>query len=150
VRTGDLEAVDRIRQLGLEAAWKTGPFSAQTEWMRAAVSRGSGQADVAFHGWYVAGSWVLTGESRGYRNGAFRGLSPGRPGGAWELTTRYSRINLDDGRVLGGEENNVTLGINWYANDHLRIMANYIKVSSKRRGVSDDPTIFLLRTQITF
>ena len=150
VRTGTLKAADRIHQLGLEAAWKTGPFSAQMEWMRSDVSRRSGQPDVDFHGGYVAGSWVLTGESRKYRDGVFKGLSPGQPGGAWELTARYSRIHLDDGLVRGGKQDNVTLGINWYANDHVRIMANYINVSSRRRGLSDDPNIFLLRTQIAF
>lgn len=150
VRTSNLDDVRRIDQLGLEAAWKTGPFSAQMEWMRSDVSRSAGRPDVDFHGWYIAGSWVLTGESRGYRDGVFRGVSPSKPGGAWELTARYSHLNLDDGAVLGGKESNFTLGLNWYANDYLRLMANYIKVSSDRRGEADDPNIFLVRAQIAF
>lgn len=150
VRTGDLGDVDGINQLGLEAAWKRGPFSAQAEWMHAGLSRGSGLPDVDFQGWYAAGSWVLTGESRGYRNGTFRGISPDGRWGAWELTARYSHLDLDDGTVLGGKQNNLILGLNWYFNDHLRLMANYIKASSDRRGNSDDPTIFLVRAQVTF
>lgn len=148
VNTGNLDHVDRINRLGLEAAWQSGPLSVRTEWMRAEVDRHTGSPDASLDGWYVAGSWVLTGESRGYKNGVFKGIKASRPGGAWELSTRYSHINLDDGRVRGGEEDNFTLGLNYYANRHLRIMANYIKVSSQRRGKSDDPAILLLRVQI--
>jgi len=82
--------------------------------------------------------------------GRFRGISPSKRGGAWELTARYSHIDLDDGGVRGGTEDNFTLGLNWYANEHLRIMSNYIKVRSERRGDSDDPDILLVRAQITF
>ncbi len=150
VNTGDLEAVRRITQFGLEAAWMRGPLSAQAEWMRSGISRDSGRADVNFHGWYVAGSWVITGESRGYNDGSFGGVSPKGRGGAWELAARFSGINLDDGPARGGKEHNLALGLNWYVNDHLRFMANAIKVQSKRRGESDNPGILLLRTQIAF
>lgn len=150
VRTGNLGDIGRVDQLGLEGAWRTGPFSAQTEWMHSDLSPRSGQPNVNFHGWYVGGSWALTGESREYRHGVFKGISPGKAGGAWELTARYSRISLDDGLVLGGNEDDLTLGLNWYTNDYLRIMANYIKVNSDRRGVSDDPNIVLVRAQVAF
>lgn len=150
VNTGDLNDVRRINQFGLEAAGKRGPLSFQMEWMRSAVSRDSGRSDVHFEGWYVLGSWVITGESREYKDGTFRGVTSKRKIGAWELAARYSRIDLDDGPVQGGKEANVTLGLNWYANDHLRLMANFIKVRSERRGESDDPSILLLRTQIAF
>jgi phosphate-selective porin OprO and OprP len=66
------------------------------------------------------------------------------------LAARYSHIDLDHGQVRGGQESNLTLGLNWYANDYMRVMANFIKVDSKRRGESDDPNILLLRTQIAF
>ncbi len=150
VDTGAINDVSRINQLGLEAAWQSGPFSVQGEYMRADVSRSAGFSDVDFSGWYVSGSWVLTGESRGYRGGVFRGVSPTKPGGAWELTARVSNVNLDDGIVEGGEQDNWTIGVNWYANSRVRFMANYINVSTDRRGVSDDPGIFLMRAQVAF
>ncbi|MFU8831157.1 MAG: OprO/OprP family phosphate-selective porin [Wenzhouxiangella sp.] len=150
VDTGAINDVSRINQLGLEAAWQSGPFSVQGEYMRADVSRSGGFSDVDFSGWYVSGSWVLTGESRGYRGGVFRGVTPTKPGGAWELTARVSNVNLDDGVVEGGEQDNWTIGVNWYANSRVRFMANYINVSTDRRGVSDDPGIFLMRAQVAF
>ena len=149
IDTGNIGDASSINQFGLEAAWQTGPFSVQSEWMRASVSR-SGQPDVDFDGWYLSGSWVLTGESRGYRGGVFRGVSPASAGGAWELTARYSSTDLDDGPVAGGDEQNWTLGVNWYANNRVRFMLNYINVSSERQGVSDDPNILLARAQVAF
>ncbi len=61
--------------------------------------------DDKFNGWYVQGSWILTGESKGYSaaNGAFTAPKPSAPFdfdgtgiGAWELAARYSDLNLND------------------------------------------------------
>ena len=146
VNTGDLDDVRRVDRLGLEAAWQAGPFIAQAEWMRADAARRS-SPDAGFDGWYVAGSWVLTGEVRRYRNGVFKSMPAGRSHGAWELALRYSEVELDDGRVQGGREDNFSLGLNWYAHERWRVMADYISVRSARRGVPDDPAIVLVRVQ---
>ncbi len=147
VNTGAISDVSRIHRMGLEGAWRTGPFSLQSEWMRAHVRRSAGHPNANLDGWYVAGNWVLTGESRPYKNGRFKGIDPNRAAGAWELTARYSRINLDGGKLRGGRESNVTLGLNYTLNKHLRIMLNHIQVHSQRRGVKNDPDILLLRLQ---
>ncbi|MFW5926872.1 MAG: OprO/OprP family phosphate-selective porin, partial [Wenzhouxiangella sp.] len=52
IDTGAIEDVDSIGQIGLEAAWQSGPFSLQGEWQRAQVSRDAGQSDLDFDGWY--------------------------------------------------------------------------------------------------
>lgn len=150
LRTGTIGGVGRVSQLGVEAAWVKGPVSMQAERMRSHLSRSDGLPDTDFHGWYVAGSWLLTGESRGYRDGAFKGVTPANERGAWEFTARLSHLGLDDGTVQGGTGNNLTFGVNWYFREHLRIMANYIKVSSDRRGIADNPNILDVRAQITF
>ena len=150
VKTGKIDQVDRIALVGLESAWQQGPVSVQAEWMRSHLRRASGQPSLDFDGWYVAGSWFVTGEVQRYRDGRFKGIDITRPGGAWELAARYSRVNLDDRDTRGGRENNITLGLNWYANDHVRLMLNYIDVRSQRRGLSDNPRILLLRAQIAY
>ncbi|MFU8877036.1 MAG: OprO/OprP family phosphate-selective porin [Wenzhouxiangellaceae bacterium] len=150
IDTGNIGNVSSIAQLGLEAAWRSGPWSLQGEWMRSDISRKSGSPDVDFSGWYVSGSWVLTGESRGYRDGVFRGVSPSGAGGAWEVTARLSYVDLDDGPIFGGDQRNVTVGLNWYANSRVRFMSNLIFVDSERQGVDDDPLIFLMRAQVSF
>lgn len=146
VHTRDIDHVDRIHRYGLEAAWLNGPWSIQAEWMQADLHREAGFADAGFDGWYVSTSWVLGGQSRRYDQGEFKGVEPAS-GGTWELTTRYSRIDLDDGLILGGQERNTTLGINYYLNEHVRFMANYIQVQSERQGIHDDPSVVLLRAQ---
>ena len=47
-------------------------------------------------------------------------------------------------------ERNLTFGLNWYANKYARVMLNYIKVNSDRRGVSDNPRILEVRLQLSF
>jgi len=148
VNTGAISDVSRIHRMGLEGAWRTGPFSLQSEWMRAQVRRSGGQPSANLDGWYVAGSWVLTGELRSYKNGRFKGIGPSSAAGAWELSARYSRINLDHGQVRGGRQHNTSVGVNYYLGEHLRIMFNYIQAHSQRRGVGDDPDIWLLRVQL--
>ena len=150
VRTGTIADVARVDRLGLETAWQRGPFSVQAERLQAHLSRDNGQPKLDLQGWYVAGSWVLTGEPRKYKDGAFKDIVPSKRSGAWELAARYSRVNLNDASVLGGSEHNLTLGLNWYACKNARVMVNYIRVSSDRRGVSDDPRILEVRLQLSF
>lgn len=100
-----------------------------------------------FSGWYVEGSWILTGETKGYSPaainnevGGFNGPVPSRPfsltGGSWgafELVTRYSNTDLNWhtsqvagptqlAGVLGGEERVIAIGLNWYLNRNVRVM----------------------------
>lgn len=148
VNTGGIDDASRVNRIGVEGAWRSGPFSVQGEWMQAGVRRNGGAPTADLGGWYLQGSWVLTGESRPYKNGVFKGIQPGGPHGAWELTARFSRIDLDDAGVLGGTEGNATLGVNYYINEHVRIMLNYIRVQSERRGQADNPNLLLLRAQL--
>ncbi|MDJ0806991.1 MAG: OprO/OprP family phosphate-selective porin [Gammaproteobacteria bacterium] len=152
VNTGKIDEVENTRTLGLEAALVEGPFSLQGEYIRASVERDGGMPELDFNGWYIFGSWFLTGESRPYSasDGAFDRVIPRGEWGAWELALRYSTLDLDDRDVLGGEANSTTLGLNWYINPRIRIMANYIRVESEREGVSDDPDVFQLRSQLVF
>lgn len=147
VNTGGLGHVNRINRIGLESAWRSGPLSIQAEWMQTRLRRGGGHADASLDGWYVSGSWVLTGEMRPYKHGEFKGIEPDASWGAVELVTRYSRIDLDAGGVRGGKESNFTLGLNYYFNEHMRAMLDYIHVDSRRHGHSDNPDILTLRLQ---
>ena len=90
-------------------------------------------------GWYVSGTWVLTGESK------FDGIAPRRPlfqGGAGgiELAARLDRLGF--GSSLEGEPElptprapNLleaglrawTFGVNWYVNQWTKIQLNAIR-----------------------
>lgn len=111
--------------------------------------------DPTFDGYHVQASYLLTGESRSYRNGVFGGVTPANETlGAWEVAARYSHVDLNDSGVDGGEQENITLGVNYYARSNVRFMANYIFVDvedSLETGIGDDsPNIFLVRAQYSF
>ena len=128
------------------------------------------QDDVSFDGYYVAASYFLTGEDRPYStsSGKFGRVEPsnnfalnGSGWGAVELALRYSNLDLNDSPVYGGEENNWTVGLNWYLNPHTRMMLNYIHgdidrsmplgaSGGLRRGYSGDIDILQTRFQLDF
>ncbi|MGH8554803.1 MAG: OprO/OprP family phosphate-selective porin [Gammaproteobacteria bacterium] len=156
VDTGNLDAAD-LSRYGAEAAGVYGPFSLQGEYLRADINPDvAGDPDVGFDGWYVMGSWLLTGESRGYvfEEARFKNPKPkgivGKGGiGAWELLARYSSLDLSDESVDGGEEDNFTFGVNWYPTPNFKFMANYVKVLDIKGGDFDgaEPDAFQLRAQ---
>ncbi|MCC5793234.1 MAG: hypothetical protein JJT85_00680 [Chromatiales bacterium] len=165
VDTGDsIGPVDDIGLWALEAAWVHGPLSLQAEYMSMLLARDlPGAPDLRFSGWYAYGSWILTGESRRYNFSTGRFSNPrvnrplGRGGyGAWEVALRYSQLDLnsrvaDPSGVIGGEQQNLTFGINWYPNDNLRLMLNWVKVLDVDRPGSQfdgiEPNIVQLRAQ---
>ena len=151
VDSGALKDVDHIDRGGLEALWIDGPWSLQGEYLHARTSFEAGrQPAYSADGWYVFGSWVLTGESRPYRGGTVGNIVPSRPWGAVEVALRYSELDLDGASVAGGREHDWTLGANWYLGRHLRLQANYIRAFSDRRGLAVDPHIFELRAALAF
>ncbi len=125
---------DNLNLIDPAAALVWGPFSLQGEYFR--VGTDDAQAnDPHFSGYYVFGSWFLTGESRNYSKakGVFSRIKPRHdfslkgPGfGAVELAARYSEINLNDEGIQGGKEQNETVGVNWYLNPNTRLMLDYV------------------------
>ena len=157
VTTDQITNVDDYYIVGLEGAIVFNQLSLQGEYIHTFVSRGTDLSNLEFDGAYINASWFLTGEQRNYKakSGLFGRISPKNPVGdgglgAWEVAVRYSEIDLNDKDVRGGEENNITFGVNWYLNSQLRFMANCIIVDSKKENVDDDPKIFQLRAQIDF
>jgi hypothetical protein len=73
-------------------------------------------------------------------------LPSARPGSLWRAT---APLNLSDEDVDGGEEDNVTVGINWYPTPNFRFMANYVRVLDLEGSDFDgaEPDAFLLRAQ---
>ncbi|MHA6203666.1 OprO/OprP family phosphate-selective porin [Dyella soli] len=131
--TGSISGSNRVQRLGLEAAHVSGPFSWQAEYMEDHLQRSDGLPSLRFRGWYAFASWMLTGESRDYResNATFGAVIPraawnGHGGGALELALRLSQTDLNDRDVLGGKETNLSFGINWYLDKYLRLSANVV------------------------
>jgi phosphate-selective porin OprO and OprP len=161
--------VDSFARYGLEAAGNYGPLSLQGEYFLTEVERDGLNADADFDGYYVFGTWVITGESRTYKfeDGNFENPKPkstvGMGGiGAWEVLARYSAVDLKDtalattscrvtpgAAVVCGEQEDVTLGLNWYPTTNFKFMLNYVHVLDIEGGRFDgaSPDIFQARAQ---
>ena len=135
--------------LGGELAGGFGSLYGQAEYFHYTVDR-SGLSSADFDGGYVEGSYTVTGERRKYLPGAgaYSGISPEHPfqlstfsqgnWGALELGARYSIVNLNSNytsgaitsagsnAVAGGKQQVITIGANWYVNNNIRFMLNYL------------------------
>lgn len=150
-------AADNFMRWNAELAVVEGPFTFQGEYLLLKNHTSSTVGDPLFDGFYVSAGWFLTGESRPYKfeDGLFDSVRPkgtvGKGGyGAWELVARYSETDLNDGNVTGGNEDNLTVGLNWFPTANIRLMADYVKVLSIKGGAFNDaePAAFILRSHV--
>ncbi len=147
VDTGNFADADGQATTGLEAAYVQGPIKIQAEYMTTDISRKL-NPDFTGDSWYIYGTWNITGESYGYKTGVVTTPLPDAPAsGLWQLAVRYDEVNLDDGLVRGGKQDNWTLGVNWYWRSNYKLSANYVYVDVDRAGISQSPSIFQLRAQ---
>jgi phosphate-selective porin OprO/OprP len=126
--------------------WTIGPASARTEYIRTTDDRlqqGLGDQDLPdarAQSWYIAGTWILTGE---------RKTRPVKPAGefltagwgALEVAARYERLWFDSVGTPGGEPfrnpraeiifpsgiKGVTVGVNWTLNRWFKLQINGIR-----------------------
>lgn len=134
-------------KIGGELLYINGPLSIEGEYLQVAVDNKGGE-NPTFFGYHIQTSYILTGESRSYRNGFVGGVSPKSEKGAWEIAVRYSYMNLNDKEYNGGEQSNITLGVNKYVTSRLRFMANVIYVTLDY--TDENPVLGLLRAQYSF
>ncbi|MBK5212245.1 MAG: hypothetical protein JJE55_01130 [Flavobacteriaceae bacterium] len=158
IKTGTLTGVDNINLANFEAAFVTGPLSIQGEYLTATVNNINGAAfdKYNFSSYYGQLSYYITGESKNYK-GSYEGFDRVKPNknfggkdkgaGAWEVALRYSSSNLNSEDVLGGEQSDITLGVNWYLNPSTRIMLNHVWADVKDTGKA---SILQARMQIDF
>ncbi len=163
---GTVSDGDRTR-LGAEAAFLEGPFAMTAELAR--VRDELNGETVHFRGGYLQASWVLTGEGKSWKGDPVRtwkGVSPSRPFlkdpelGAWQLVARASRLALDH-RVAPFLTNfpervdSITVGVTWYANDFVKVKANYLRTLYERPIVlagdaQDNEDVLMMQLQVMF
>jgi phosphate-selective porin OprO/OprP len=148
----------RRSRLGLEGSWAYGPVSLTTEYISLSDQRtgmgfdGADLPNVHESGWYVAGTWALTGEHKKGRLEPRRDLFRGGFG-AVELVGRFEKLSFDGldypgsdygfpsvGSLYGNADRVTTIGVNWYLNHYLKIMADVINESVDDPERSPAPT----------
>ncbi len=138
------DMAEDIDAVGVEAAAVMGPFHAQAEY----VSEDNQGDDL--DGYYLQLGWVITGETRPYKKGVFKRVKPSDSAGAWEVILRYEDGDGDYGDVeLGATDaSSYGIGINWYANNYVRIGATYSEGDDNNDN--DDGSEFRARIQLAF
>ena len=140
----DLVAADDQVTYNLEAYWRNGPYMLGFEYIGTDLNAPQ-SGNPFLSGYHLTGSWAVTGEMRGYRkrSGTFDPLPVARPvnqggWGAVELAFRYSRTDLTDGTVDGGEMDIYSLGVNWWLTRSASLGLNYRYVTLDRFGTQGD------------
>ena len=62
--------------------------------------------------------------------------------GAWELTARWSSVDLNDGQVEGGDMDIASLGLSWWLTPFFGFNLNYRYIWNTRNGVEDSSSGF--------
>lgn len=132
--TGKIGNSENLSIAGFEAAYMQGPFSVQGEYAYSWLTR-DGAPSLNFNAFYVQTGWTLTGESRSYKgsDGEFKRLKPAKDfslksNGGWgalELAARYDQADMNSALLNAGSEKAVTVALNWYLNQNVRLMADY-------------------------
>ena len=131
----------------------------------------SDERDFDVKGGYISASYFLTGEKEPFKNGVYDAITPKKKfdpfqgtWGAWQIAFRYSFLSVDrdlfkygyaDPKKYTDKADAYTAGVNWYLNDMVRIMVNYIhtsfdddvEVSGKK---IDNEDVFITRFQIVW
>ena len=137
----------RLR-VGTQLRWTPGPFSLKSEFIHVSEERrgqgirGEDLPNFISRGWYVSGTWVVTGQKFDDRDEPRKSSLPpfGRGLGAVELAGRYEAIRSGSaehpGRpsrtpraanILGNSDRAWTFGVNWYLSHYMKIQANAIR-----------------------
>jgi phosphate-selective porin OprO/OprP len=155
INTGNIDAKN-ASEAGAEFAIQKGPFFLASEYEHVAVKRSDIASKPEFGGYYVEGTWFLTGETKRYNTStaAFDGpvvAHPFNPAagslGALELALRWSDMNLNyhaggggaapaADAIRGGEQAIFTAGLNWYPTQAVRFMIDFQHVRIDRLSPS--------------
>ena len=142
---------DEVDAYNLELAGVMGPFHAQAEYFDGEVG------DVDSDGFYVQAGWIITGETRPYKDGVFKRVKPAREAGAWEVVVRYEDGNGSFGDIGlftaagDAEGEQMTYGVNYYANNYVRLGLSYMDgEADNAAGNSFDGDELRARIQFAF
>jgi len=140
VDSGVITNVDNLFYAGIEGTAVFGPLSITGEYGHLEIDRFSGFGDVSSDGFYVYGSWFVTGETRVFRSGNFDRIRPlnnfSNVGGtgAVELLLRYDDIDVSDTPVVaraGNDARSYTAAANWYLTPNFKLQFNYIRFAGR-------------------
>ncbi len=136
IDSDDIADVDHAILGGLELAGYYKGLRFQGEYIINNVTRKDDLGTEKFGGFYVFGSWLLFGGQYQYNigEGEFTQPTRGKDWGDIELAFRYDFLDLNSSMegVMGGSGEGYTFGLNYHANDNVKIMLNYAYLNHDR------------------
>jgi len=149
---GATDPADETDTVNLELAGAYGPFHAQAEYFDSDVGPQN------FNGYYAQVGYILNGGgTRPYRDGVFRRVQA-VPGGTWEVAARYEegdgRFNdvilrtADNRDISRFDGQQISLGLNYYMNDSVRIGLSYMDAESNTSELNGNE--LRMRLQFTY
>lgn len=121
---------------GFEAAAYHKNLRLQGEYLMSSVHRKNDLPTENFDGFYVFGSYLIFGGKYNYNTneGEFTQVARGKKWGDVELAIRYDYLSLNSGfdKIMGGAGEGYTVGLNFYANNNVKIMLNYSYLNHDR------------------
>lgn len=171
----------QYQAFNVQTAGQYGAWNFQAEYIATIVDP-INSGSIFYDGAYVQTGYFLTGENRSYNRmfGVFDRIVPftdffglGRKArtcgwGAWELTGRWSYVNLSNTNAIAvatpmpaaggppvtpnpGRLNDLTIGMNWYWNAYTKVQFNYIRAMLDNTATGhSDTDIYAARFQIEF
>jgi phosphate-selective porin len=111
-------AADYQMNFSFEQLWSLENYSMLFEYAQNWTKTPTGTEQ--FKGYYVTGSYIISGEQRPYdmKAGYARRVKPDGKAGAFEVVTRFGRVNLDSRNISGGINTIYSFGLNWWATQY--------------------------------
>jgi phosphate-selective porin OprO/OprP len=152
----------------VEYAVAYGPYKVQGEFFQIGYSdmTGTNAGSNSINMNYNEVLWNITGESHNYSNtaGTFGWIKPNTKFtsngglGAWQVGVRLSDFDGSDFTAASGKTTkatSMTYGLNWYVNDNVRFMLNYVETKydstvSVSGASLDKIKAIMLRSQVWF
>ncbi|MGI2058326.1 OprO/OprP family phosphate-selective porin [Shewanella baltica] len=136
VAGGETAAIDNLNQAGLELAFQHKALLLQGEYAQRSLNTQDPQSVLdgeRYQAYYLQASYFLTGEQRSYSKGSAVFSQPKGVTDAWELAARFSSLDASSD-FQGTKAQTYTLGVSYYFNPKIKVMANYIHSSVDGAG----------------
>lgn len=152
---------------GYDMVWYIKNFSVQAEYLQFKgeyLSNNNSNLDFESSGYHIACTFLLTGEDK-KRNQFVKPKKEFDPAngawGAFEVAARYEKARLSPSYQLASFSKGtdglklITVGINWYLNDDVRVVLNYSKYIFKQKILIENKSYqssdnFIFRVQYQF
>jgi len=139
--------------IGAEVSWRGGPLWIGAEYVQNNVSSQL-SGNPAFNTYQIFVEMIITGETRPYlyKRGSFAAGSPEKDvtqggTGLWAVAAHYTRTDMTSGLIRGGDLDQFTAALSWYAIAGMRTVLQYSLARLDRFDLVGWVHMFMLRFQ---